>query len=319
MIPCSRCGLASAIHIRYSGQHLCGRHFKGFFERRFAREIRKSVRLRRGEKIAVAISGGKDSVTLLRLAKKVFHERTGIIVEAIIVDEGIKGYRPEGIRIARRECASLGIPLRVAKFIDLFGMTLDEAARIDPETIPCTYCGVWRRAALNRTALDMGASRLLLGHNLDDTAESLLMNYVRGDVERIARMGPHDKVQPGLVPRMLPMRSLPEEEVKLYSILERMNVLERECPYAERAQRGQFVKILAQLEDSSPGTRHAILRGHGSMREALRASFKPAILIECSRCGEPGMSRTCKACEMVALLAVKSGKAGKARSLKRAR
>jgi uncharacterized protein (TIGR00269 family) len=159
----------------------------------------------------------------------------------------------------------------------------------------------------------------LLGHNLDDTAESLLMNYARGDVERIARMGPHDKVQPGLVPRMLPMRTLPEEEVKLYSILERMKVLERECPYATRAQRGQFVKVLAQLEDASPGTRHAILRGHDSMRGALRASFKPADLRGCVKCGEPGMARTCKACEMVALLSGKSGKAGKARTRKRAR
>ena len=79
------------------------------------------------------------------------------------------------------------------------------------------------------------------------------------------------------------------------------------------------MKILAQLEDASPGTRHAILRGHDSMRGALRASFKPAALTRCAKCGEPGMSSTCKACEMVALLAGKSGKAKKARSRKRAR
>ncbi|MFH0816539.1 MAG: TIGR00269 family protein [Methanobacteriota archaeon] len=302
MIPCSRCGRASVTHIRYSGQHLCERHFKEFFERRFARDMRKSVKLRRGATVAVAISGGKDSVTLLRLARKVFHERTGIGIAAIIVDEGIRGYRAEGVRVARRECRRLGVPLKVVKFRELFGRTLDEAALLDPGTIPCTYCGVWRRAALNRAALELGAAKLLLGHNLDDTAESLLMNYVRGDVERMARMGPHDKVQPGLVPRMMPMRSLPEEEVKLYSILEGMRVLERECPYAERAQRGQFVRMLAQLEDASPGTRHAILRGHDSMREALRASFRPADLTECSRCREPGMAATCKACEMVARL-----------------
>jgi uncharacterized protein (TIGR00269 family) len=298
MIPCSVCRSPSVALIRYSGQHLCGHHLCESVERRFAREARGPSKLRRWDKLAVAISGGKDSVVLLRLARKAFHDRTGIAIEAIIVDEGIAGYRAGGIRVAKRECAALGVPLHVVKFADMFGTTLDRAAKLDPATNPCSYCGVWRRSALNRKAKEIGAVRLLLGHNLDDTAESLLMNYVRGDAARLARMGPHDSVQPGLVPRVLPLRSIPEEEVKLYSILQNMEVLEAECPYAKRAHRGQFVKLLAELEDATPGTRHAILRGHEAMRDALRASFPPAKLGICTSCGEPSASASCKACEL---------------------
>jgi uncharacterized protein (TIGR00269 family) len=219
------------------------------------------------------------------------------------------------VRIARRECAALGVPLHVVKFEALFGTTLDRAAALDPETIPCSYCGVWRRAALNRKAKEIGAARLLTGHNLDDTVESLLMNYVRGDVERLARMGPHETVQPGLVPRLSPLRSVPEEEVKLYSILKGMRVLKAECPYAKRAQRGRFVGLLAELEDSTPGTRHAVLASHDAMRNALRRAYPPAALSECDSCGEPTVSRTCKACELSAkirLLASRKGNRKKA-------
>ena len=302
MRPCSRCGKLSVIHVRYSGQHLCARHFEDFFERRFAKEARGPSKLRRGSKVAVAISGGKDSLVLLRLMRKRFHEKTGISLEAIIVDEGIKGYRAEGIRIAKRECMSLGIPLHVVTFKELFGTTIDEVAKLDPATIPCTYCGVFRRAALNRKAKEIGATILALGHNLDDVAGSIMMNYVRGDMERLARMGPHEKVQPGLVPRTLPLRLLPEEEVKLYSILEGMSVLERECPYAPRAQRGQFVKLLADLEDASPGTRHAIVSGYEGLKKALLQNYPPRTLATCPGCGEPAMGSRCKACEMAEAL-----------------
>jgi uncharacterized protein (TIGR00269 family) len=309
MTRCSRCRNDSIVLVRHSGRHLCEPHFRDFFEKRFAKGARGRSRLGRGSKVAVAISGGKDSVVLLRLLRKLFHDRTGINLTAVLVDEGIRGYRAKGVRVARRECARLGVPLRIESFRELFGITLDEIARLDPGTIPCSYCGVLRRSALNRAARGLKADRLALGHNLDDVAESILMNYVRGDVARLARMGPHDEVQPGLVPRMLPLMEIPEEEVKLYSLLEKCDVLEAVCPYAGRSQRGRFVRMLAELEDATPGSRHALLRGYESVRAALRATHPPARLVPCSECGEPSISGTCKACEM----------ASKLKKLKRAR
>ena len=112
-------------------------------------------------------------------------------------------------------------------------------------------------------------------------------------------MGPHETPQPGMIPRVLPLRMIPEEECALYAILEGMEILADECPYAHRAHRGEFVKMPANLEDVTPGTRHSILSSYEKLKPALKATFKPASLIDCEKCGEPSMSSLCKACQLL--------------------
>ncbi len=287
------------IFVRYSSQHLCSNHFKEFFVKRMAKEVKSSGRMKAGDKLAVAVSGGKDSMVMLRLLRGMFHPRSGIDIHAIIVDEGIVGYREKGLEATKKECQSLGIPLDIISFKDLFGYTLDEAVAKDPDTVPCTYCGVFRRQALNKACKAIEATRIAFGHNLNDTAGSILMNICRGDVERLARLGPHDRPQPGLIPRILPLRMIPEEECALYAIIEEMDILGDECPYAYRAHRGEFVKLMANLEDVTPGTRHSILSSYEKLKVPLKSAFKPANLIDCEKCGEPSMGKLCKACDLV--------------------
>ncbi|MEW5937598.1 MAG: TIGR00269 family protein [Candidatus Thermoplasmatota archaeon] len=298
MIPCSKCGERSVVFVRYSGRHLCAEHLMAFVEGRVAKEVRSSGKLPKGSKIACAVSGGKDSTAMLHILRGLFHMCSGITLHAIIVDEGICGYRPHGIEVAERECSRLGIELAIVRLEELFGYTLDEAVERMPKTIPCTICGVWRRAALNRTAKRLGAARLALGHNLNDFAGSVLMNVCRADVERFARMGPHEDVQPGLVPRLLPLRLVPEEEVMLYSWLKGWKVLDAECPYAMRSDRNRFVRLIAALEDRTPGTRHSIARFWEETRGAVLRSHPQAALMGCERCGEPTASSACRACAL---------------------
>ena len=255
--------------------------------------------MKSGDRLAVAVSGGKDSMVMLRRLRSMFHPRSGIEIHAIIVDEGIEGYREEGIEATKKECQALDISLKIVSFKDMFGYTLDEMISMDPDTVPCTYCGVFRRQALNRASKDIKATKIAFGHNLNDTAGSILMNICRGDVERLARLGPHDRPQPGLIPRILPLRMIPEEECALYAIIEDMDILSDECPYAYRAHRGEFVKLMADLEDVTPGTRHSILSSYEKLKVPLKATFKPATLLDCEKCGEPSMSRLCKACELI--------------------
>ena len=302
MIPCDRCGKASIIFVRYSSQHLCDTHFREFFEKRMAKEVRASGKMKSGDNLAVAVSGGKDSMVMLRRLRDMFHPRSGIDIHAIIVDEGIEGYREEGIEATKKECLALDIPLEIVSFKDMFGHTLDEMVSMDPDTVPCTYCGVFRRQALNRASKDIKATKIAFGHNLNDTAGSILMNICRGDVERLARLGPHDRPQPGLIPRILPLRMIPEEECALYAIIEDMDILSDECPYAYRAHRGEFVKLMADLEDVTPGTRHSILSSYEKLKVPLKATFKPASLLDCEKCGEPSMGKLCKACELIGQL-----------------
>ncbi len=302
-MACDRCGEPAVTFLRYSGAHLCASHFEAYVERRVKQEIRRQLTLE-GEptKIAVGVSGGKDSSTALLLLKRYLGERRDVTLEAITVDEGIDGYRPPSLETARAFCSQLGVPHHVVSYAERVGFEMDRVVRTDPSAIPCSYCGVFRRQALNAKAVEIGADFLATGLNLDDTAESILMNVTRGDVERLARLGPHGQVQPGLVPRLQPLRLIPEVEVYLYAYLKKIPFHDANCPYAERAQRGRFKEILHRLEADSPGTRHAIVRGYDDLRPVLQAAWPPAALRSCARCGEPTVHEVCKACEMRAHL-----------------
>jgi uncharacterized protein (TIGR00269 family) len=295
---CDRC-LASAVEwVRYSGEHLCRDHFLGFVEKRVKRELRSQVDLRGGARVAVGMSGGKDSTTTAVLLSDFFGKRRAVELIGITIDEGIATYRPAGIDSAKRTCQHLGIEHRVLGYKETAGRTMDAVVTLDPTAIPCSYCGPFRREALNRAAREVDADYVATGLNLDDTAQSILMNVARGDVERLARLGPHDTRQPGLVPRLQPLRMIPEKEVYLYALLRGIPFHDATCPYAERAQRGRFREILYRLEEDSPGTRHAIVRGYDQMRSLLQAKFPPASLNACARCGEPTGNVICKACEL---------------------
>jgi uncharacterized protein (TIGR00269 family) len=156
---------------------------------------------------------------------------------------------------------------------------------------------VFRRQCLNDAAREVGADVLATGHNLDDVAQGVLMNFTRGDVERLARMGPHLKVQPGLVPRVLPLRSVPEKEVYLYAVLREIDFADSTCPYWEAAMRNEYRDIIDGMEARSPGTKHSILASYDALRPVLQEKYPQTALGRCS-CGEPSPSGRCMACVM---------------------
>jgi len=305
MRPCDKCGSQAIVLVRYSGAHLCSRHFCEFVERRVKHEIRKQLTIEGEERIAVATSGGKDSIVSLHLLSSILGRRKDLEICAITVDEGIEEYRPPALPIVRAACEELGLEHIVVSLKEMYGVTMDQIASAQRRMSACSFCGVLRRAAMNRAARKWEASRLATGLNLDDTAQSILMSFSRGDTERLARMGPHSNLQDGLVPRIQPLRTVPESEVMLYAITKRFRFHELECPYASEALRNSYREVLATLEDRFPGTRHSILKSYDELRSALRRTYGAANLNTCE-CGEPTMSTECKACKMLKELGIRS-------------
>ena len=293
---CSKCSKPAVTFIRYNGTHLCRDHFIQYFERRVKKDIKKQGRTEDNCRIGIAISGGKDSIVALHVINDIFSKREKIDILAITVNEGIKGYRDESINIASENCKKLEIEHHIVSFKDMIGKTMDEIAFKHDKMGECSYCGVFRRLCLNKKSKELGIDKLFTGHNLDDMAQSILMNFVNGDVQKMARLGPHKKIQPGLIPRMFPLRVIPEKEVALYAILKNMEYHDGECPYSIRAYRGVFRDIVDDLEYRNPGTRHSILKSYDSIREILLDKFPPVGLNSCRECGEPTSQNTCKAC-----------------------
>jgi uncharacterized protein (TIGR00269 family) len=290
---CSKCKKPAVTFIRYNGSHLCKGHFIEYFEKRVKKDIKKQGKTPDDTKIAVAVSGGKDSTVALHIINDIFSKRANIKIYAITVDEGIKGYRPESIKYAKKNCKKLGIEHFIVSFKDYIGVTLDEIAKKNDELGECSYCGVFRRLCMNSNAKELGVKKLVTGH---DMAQSILMNFVNGDLKKLARLGPHEKVQPGLVPRMLPLRTIPEKENTLYAILKNIEFHDGECPYAINALRGEFRDIVDTLEYNHPGTRHSILNSYDAIKDMLLEKYPAAELNKCKICGEPTSQELCKVC-----------------------
>ena len=297
-MKCDICNCEAVTYIRYNGTHLCSEHFIKFVEKRVKKEIRKQVNLQPGDIIAAAVSGGKDSMVTLHLLHSILKERRDIDIQCITIDEGIDGYRPESMDIVKKFCADRGIKYNQVSFSERFGMTMDDAAPLSGGSSPCTYCGVFRRNAMNDLARKINATYLATGLNLDDTAQSIMMNFARGDVERLIRLGPHKRVQPGLIPRIQPLRMIPEKESLLYAIVSGIPYHNGKCPYSDEALRNQFRSVIDGLEARSPGTRHSIISSYDQMLPALMKDSKPADLKRCG-CGEPTLGNECKACELL--------------------
>ena len=295
-ITCLKCKKPAITFIRYSGVHLCRNHFIDYVERRVKKDLKKQGKTDDETTIGVALSGGKDSTVALYLMHEIFSKRPHIRLCAITVDEGIVGYRDTSLPLARKNCKHLGIDHHVISFQDAIGTTMDHIATRHDVLGECSYCGVFRRFCLNKKTKELGVDRLVTGHNLDDMAQSILMNFTNGDMQKLARLGPHSRIQPGLVPRMLPLRMIPEKEVMLFALVKHIEFHNAECPYSTRALRGSYRDIVDTLEENTPGTRHSIMNSYESIKDLLLQQYPAIHLNTCSSCGEPTSQKTCKTC-----------------------
>ncbi|WP_407380849.1 TIGR00269 family protein [Methanobrevibacter sp.] len=250
--------------------------------------------IREGELIAVALSGGKDSVLTLHALKR-YQDILDFDLVAISVDEGIKGYRSHGIDAAVQNASDLGIELIQKSFLEDEGFALDDIYTNFKSA--CIPCGVFRRNILNKTAYELGASKIATGHNLDDEIQSFLMSFARGDTIKFSKFGPElDVIHPKLVPRIKPLWNTPEKEVGMWAVLNDINIHLDECPYSHLSLRAKIKEFLNVNEDAYPGIKNNIMESFKKI--LVFENDIPAHLNECEICGEPTSSAVCKACEI---------------------
>jgi uncharacterized protein (TIGR00269 family) len=309
-VLCSACDTPAVIDQPYRGAHVCPRHFAESVEARVRQEFHRQLPRFPGGTVAVALSGGKDSAVALALSHHYLRRRPTVRLVALSVDEGVAGYRSATLRAARALTERLGVTHRVVRAEEELRTTTDRAAAQLPATIPCSFCGVWRRQLLNRAARDAGADALVLGFNLDDLAQTVLMNLVRGDLERLVRMAPHRVRQEGLVPRIAPLALVPEREVYLYARLHGLPFDHGECPHAARASRNLFREVVWELEEALPGTRQSLLRTHEQLVERWLREEPPGKPVRCRSCGEPSAGELCRACEYLEVVRSAEATAG---------
>jgi uncharacterized protein (TIGR00269 family) len=307
MLKCTFCGRRAAYNRRYAGVLLCDRCLIKSIEKRFRRAIAEHKLLSPGERVAVAVSGGKDSVVAMHLLAEHCGRRKCELV-AITIDEGIKGYREVSLPIARENAKSLGVEYVIVSFERAFNATLEQMVKLGKrrkiELNPCTYCGVMRRSLLNQAARELEADKLVTGHNLDDEVQAIMLNYVRADFSRLYRLGPTYLPREGFVPRIKPLREIPEKEVALYALLRGLQVHLGVCPYAGGIH-GEIRDFLNRLEANHPNSKFMILRMFDRMKPLLARATPEFEIRKCENCGEPTSTNICKSCELLEGLGLK--------------
>jgi len=314
-MDCDRCDRAAVAHQAYSGAHLCEHHLCRSVERRVRRRIREDGLLPDDATPEdpvtwlVGLSGGKDSAVLTDIVHDTFAEDPRVELVALTVHEGIEGYRDESLAACEELAAERGIRHEVRTYEAEFDVAMDDVAEDDPlDMAPCAYCGVFRRDVLARYAEEFDADLLLTGHNLDDEAETALMNVFEGDVAQVARhfdasLGPMDERREtdAFVPRAKPLRDVPEKEVALYARLRELPVHFAECPHASEAFRGEVQDLMLELEERHPGTRHSILAGYEELARLAAEAHRGdgPDLGECEECGAATARDVCRTCSLL--------------------
>ena len=303
---CTVCKRRDAFFVRlYSGEKLCRKCFANSIEDKVRTTIAKYKMLEFDDRIAVAVSGGKDSVSLLHVLAKIERGYPKTSLVAVTVDEGIKGYRDEALKIAAENCKKLGIEHHVVSFKELYGYRLDEIVKSlkqksESGLTPCAYCGVLRRKALNIAARSLKADKLATAHTLDDETQTILLNIFHGDVLRIAREKPvTDEAHPKLVQKVKPFCEIPEKETALYAYVRKIKFQSMPCPYASEALRNDIRIMLNRMEEKHAGIKFTIFKSIQRIRPALEDIASKEGLRECDECGEPTTERICKTCQML--------------------
>ena len=298
---CDKCGEKAAITLAYGPHRFCEKHFSSFFEARFRKTIRKYKLFRPREKLLVALSGGKDSVVTLHLLHKFYSKSNPI--EALIINEGVGGYRDLAVGAAAKNCEKLGVDYRIVSFEEEFGITNDELMPLILKNPglggTCAFCGAMRRSLMNRYAKEMKAKRLVTGHNLDDEAQSVVMNVFNNDYDKFVRAGAGaGEAAWGFVKRIKPLYETPEKEVLAYASFNGIRHYSEECcPYSWTAKRNEFREMLDDFEKRFPGTKYSIVRFFESAKSKLpKKKGEKRDLAACGRCGEPTERELCGAC-----------------------
>lgn len=299
---CSGCGAArAAVKRPKTGRAVCRPCFFAQFEDEVAATIAREQLFARGDVVALGASGGKDS-TVLAYVMRLLNDRHdyGLDLRLLSVDEGIAGYRDDSLATVRRNETQYGIPLTIVSYKTLYGWTMDEIVSEIGATSNCTFCGVFRRQALDRGAVHIGATRVATGHNADDIAETVLLNLLRADFPRLSRCADAVTGRASPLPRVKPLKYAYEKEIVMYAYFKKLDYFATECVYAPHAYRGRARELVKALEARRPSAIVDIVRAAEAMRFPAAARDAPPDTGQeerrCVRCGFITSQELCKAC-----------------------
>jgi tRNA-5-methyluridine54 2-sulfurtransferase len=294
-MKCGRCRARAVIDVR--------RHNAGYCRDCFVRHCREQVRrgveqfdmIRPGERVLVAVSGGKDSLGLWQLLHDLGYDADGLYLGL-----GIGEYSGDSGAYARSFASARGLKLHEVDLASEYGFDVENGARV-AKRAPCSACGLSKRHLFNEVAIRKGYDVVATGHNLDDEAAVLFGNVLRWETEFLGRQHPVLPAAAGFARKVKPLIRLGEREMAAYCVLTGIDYIVEECPMAAGNRHLGYKTVLNDIEERSPGSKTAFVlgfleRAQGRFMdevEEARADLRP-----CSVCGAPTPGDVCAFCRM---------------------
>ncbi|WZZ48466.1 hypothetical protein YC2023_048573 [Brassica napus] len=262
-------------------QQICKECFYEVFEEEIHQVIVKNGLFKSGERVAIGASGGKDSTVLAYVLSELNRRHSyGLDLFLLSIDEGITGYRDDSLETVKRN------ELQILSYKDLYGWTMDDIVKMIGLKNNCTFCGVFRRQALDRGAALLKVDKLVTGHNADDIAETVLLNILRGDIARLSRCTSITTGEDGPIPRL-----------HTYAYFKKLDYFSTECIYSPNAYRGFAREFIKDLERLRPRAILDIIKSGEDFR--IATTTKMPEQGTCERCGYISSQKWCKACVLL--------------------
>ncbi|WP_457567994.1 ATP-binding protein [Desulfurobacterium sp.] len=300
----------AVISIRHHKLALCKEHFLEWFKKQTLKTIKQFSMFGKEETIGVAVSGGKDSLSLWQLLTECGFKTVGIHI-ALGIDKN--DYSKKSLELCSRLSERINRPLIVFDMKREIGYTIEEIAKLSGRKDVCSVCGTFKRYLINKIAVNEKMAAVATGHNLDDESAVLLSNTMRWDTGYLARQYPVLEEKEGFAKKVKPFCFFTEKEIVSYAILKEIEFMETGCPNAGSATSPVYKQALAFLEHKMPGTklrfyREFLKKGRPAFEKETKEEYN---LAPCRTCGMPTTAGVCSVCRILEKVRGVNAKSGK--------
>jgi len=285
---CTRCKREAQINLRMYNLKLCKDCFLDFFLRRVKSTIEKFKMADLKDKILVAVSGGKDSLSLWSAL-----DELGYNTQGLYIDLGIEGFSCRAEEKVKKFSQSRGLKLKIVRIRDIFGKGIKELAKIAHRQ-SCRVCGMIRRYIMNQEAKDFDC--VATGHTLDDEATNLLGNILYWRQSFLARQFPVLEREDGLRKKIKPFSLTSEKEIIIYAYLRKIDFLEEKCPLSRGATSFLYKRVFDLLEERMPAIKLSFYKEF--LKRRIFKKEEDVKLTPCRICGYLTVNSICNFCKL---------------------